>query len=99
MSLSSQDKLLSQLTEGASDVNHNKVFDESPHGNPREFYHIGRKFLGCPVEIEKQGGEDAQAWEASQEERQARECGQLSSQRQLRLKQGIVKKLEQIQQQ
>ena len=45
-------------------MNHNKAFDESPHGNPREFYHMGRKFLGCVTEIEKQGlnlGECVQA--------------------------------------
>lgn len=55
MSISSQDKLLSQLTGGASDANQNKTVDMSPHGNPREYFHMQRKFLGCPTEIEKQG--------------------------------------------
>jgi hypothetical protein len=55
MSISSPDKLLSQLTGGASDCNHTKNVDNSPHGNPREHFHMQRKFLGCTTEIEKQG--------------------------------------------
>ena len=55
MSVSSQDKLLSQLTKGASDSNQSKTVDMSPHGNPREWFHTGRKFIGCSEEIEKQG--------------------------------------------
>ena len=55
MSISSADKLLSQLTNGASDGTQAKTMDTSPHGNPREYFHMARKFLGCAEEIEKQG--------------------------------------------
>jgi hypothetical protein len=55
MSVSSQDKLLSTLTGGAFDSHVSKTMDFSAHGNPREFFHTARKFLGCAEEIEKQG--------------------------------------------
>ena len=53
MSISSADKLLSTLTGGASDVSAAKIIDLSPFGNPREYFHLLRKFLGCSEEIEK----------------------------------------------
>lgn len=55
MSISSADKLLSSLTNGASDGNQSKTVDMSAHGNPREYFHMARKFLGCTEEVEKQG--------------------------------------------
>ena len=56
MSLSSQDKLLSTLTGGATNSSTTtKTIDMSPHGNPREWFHPGRKFIGCAEEMDKQG--------------------------------------------
>ena len=53
MSISSADKLLSSLTNGATDSNHSKIIDLSPAGDPREHFHMHRKFLGSTEEIEK----------------------------------------------
>lgn len=52
--MSTADRLLSTLTNGACDSKQAKVIDMSEYGNPKEFFMIGRKFLGCIEQMEMQ---------------------------------------------
>ena len=42
------------MTGGATDNSQEKQLDLSPEGDPREYFHMSRKFLGPHAEIAKQ---------------------------------------------